>query len=310
MKYARILLSALLLGLAVAGCGISESALGDKLNFTEDKPEYRNKFDYQLANGEKPIRYGYHYVVSRTGPLYRVRVFHPEKKMMTSWRTYSTEALTLLHGPFESYWDDGSIWEQGHYAYGRKHGLWLECQPGKGKSWSGMYVNHKKEGLWTQLDTNGMVEATQIWRDGLRHGKYFEYDGDGEKRNEAIYQADTLVSELFKRPTEQSPVLSGCRQELITNPYTCTEGTLAQLFSTHIRYPETARKEGIEGTAVLQWDVLTDGSVANVRVPHALCDDIEEEVRRVFAMVPGWVPGRKGGQPVKSTLTLPVRFAR
>jgi antitoxin component YwqK of YwqJK toxin-antitoxin module len=58
----------------------------------------------------------------------------------------------------------------------RQWHTWLECEPGKGKSSSGPYQNDMKEGMWTQLDTNGLVESVYTWHEGKKHGKYFEYD--------------------------------------------------------------------------------------------------------------------------------------
>ncbi len=122
----------------VTSCGTTTGgALGDKVNYASNDQEYRNKFSYTPEEGEKVLRYWYHYIVSKVDEGYKVRIFHPDKKVLTEERTYSTPALTLLHGPYKRYWDDGSIRDQGFYQFGRRHGGWLECEPGKGKSSSG-----------------------------------------------------------------------------------------------------------------------------------------------------------------------------
>ncbi|MEP6647259.1 MAG: hypothetical protein ABJC12_09215, partial [Saprospiraceae bacterium] len=129
------------------------SSLADKKNYTDNDDQYRKLYAVNYDENEKPLRFGYNYVVSKIPEGYRVRVYQPEKKMLVEDKTYSTPALTLLHGFYKSWWDDGSIREQGPFQYGRRNGIWLWHEPGKAKSASGEYVNDQKEGLWTQLDS-------------------------------------------------------------------------------------------------------------------------------------------------------------
>src|SRR5687767_9953990 len=206
-----------------SGCTTGAAGLADKKNYTESNDEYRRKFDFKLDSAEKATRYGYHYVVSELPGTYRVRVFHPDDKTMTEEKHYSTSALTLLHGEYKSWWDDGSIREQGFYQYGRKHGIWLEKEPHQGKSASGDYLNQAKEGIWTQLYTSGMVESVYTWQDGKRHGKFFLYNSAGEKVNEGLYRNDTLIAELFKQPKLVKPYLKRCEDDQILDVNLCTD---------------------------------------------------------------------------------------
>ncbi len=290
-------------------CTTTEASLADKKFYTEDKSEYRSRYEANYGEGEKPIRYGYNYIVSTVPEGFKVRVYHPEKKMLIEEKTYSTAALSMLHGFYRSYWDDGSIHEQGTYQFGRKHGLWLEAEPYKGKSASGEYQNQRKEGLWTQLDSNGMVEAVYNWHDGKRHGKFFLYEATGEKINEGLFRNDTLIAELFKQPVMTEPYLKNCESNPLFDVYTCTENTLNLMLANELRYPSEAKKNKIEGKAFVQWDVDADGNVKNIRVPSALSDDIEEEIKRVIQRIPSYQPATKGGVPVKHTVSLPLNFA-
>ena len=290
-------------------CTTAEAALADKKNYTEDNKEYRTKYEASYGEGEKPIRYGYNYIVSSVPEGYKVRVYHPEKKMLIEEKTYSTAALTLLHGFYRSYWDDGSIYEQGTYQFGRKHGLWLEAEPSKGKSASGEYQNQRKEGLWTQLDSNGMVESVYYWHDGKRHGKFFLYDAAGEKINEGLYRNDTLLAELFKQPVIVKPYLKSCENYPLLDVNTCTDNTLNLILSNELRYPAKARQDGIQGQAFVQWDVETDGSIKNIRVPLSLSNDIEQEIIRVVQKLPPFQPATRDGIPIKHIVSLPLNFA-
>ncbi len=290
-------------------CTTTQASLADKKNYTEDKVEYKRKFEFKVDSGEKVIRYGYHYVVSTLPGIFKVRVFHPDVKILTEEKLYSTAALTLLHGEYKSWWDDGSIREQGFYQYGRKHGIWLEKEPGQGKSLSGDYFNQRKEGLWTQLDTNGMVESVHTWKDGKLHGKFFLYDAAGQKVNEGLYRNDTLIAELFKQPKIIKPFLKSCDNDLVSDVHACTDLVLPRYVYSELKYPPKAKQNKIEGSVIAQWDVAPDGSVRNIRVPQSLSNEIKEEVLEVLKKMPPWTPARKDGVPVKWTVTLPINFS-
>ncbi|HZV70349.1 MAG TPA: TonB family protein [Saprospiraceae bacterium] len=284
------------------------SSLADKKNYADDNDAYRKLYAVKFDENEKPLRYGYYYIVTKVPEGYKVRVFHPEKKMLTEDKIYSTPALTLLHGFYKGWWDDGSIREQGSYQYGRKNGIWLHHEPGQGKSSSGEYINDRKEGIWTQLDSFGVIESVYNYKDGKRYGKYFLYDASGQKTNEGLYRNDTLIAELFKLPVITLPYLKTCTKEQGVTLSACTESGLAQYVYSTIKYPTGAKKQHIEGSAFVQWDVMEDGSVQNLRLPQALSDDIEAEAKRVLRNMPAWEPARKDGVPIKWTVSIPVNF--
>lgn len=296
------------LAFQLSSCSSTQSSLGDKMNYAANDDQYKKKYDIKFEDSEKALRYGYHYVVSKVPEGYRVRVFHPDKKVMMEDKIYSTPALTLLHGFYKSWWDDGSIREQGSYQYGRKNGIWLQHEPGQGKSSSGEYINDQKEGIWTQLDSAGVIESVYTYKDGKRYGKYFLYDATGQKTNEGLYRNDSLIAELFKQSITTPPYLKSCTAQGGNTISACTESALAQYFYTTMKYPAKARQQHIEGIAFAQWDVMPDGSVKNIRVAQALSDEIESETFKVLKNMPGWEPARKEGLPIKYTVSLPINF--
>ena len=288
-------------------CTATPASLADKENYSDSDDQYRKLYPVTFDPGEKPLRYGSYYIVSQVKDGYRVRVFHPEKKTLTEDKMYSTPALTLLHGSYNSWWDDGSIREQGIYQYGRKHSVWVESEPGKGKSVSGGYLNNRKEGLWTQLDSNGIVESVYTYVDGKRHGKFYLYDASGEKINEGLYGADTLIAELFKQPVITLPYPKSCI-DYVDDKDECTEATLAHYISENLKYPSHARKMELQGIAYAQWDVTPEGEVVNIRIPASLSQEIEAEALKVIRNMPDWMPARKDGEPVRWTMSVPLNF--
>jgi protein TonB len=74
------------------------------------------------------------------------------------------------------------------------------------------------------------------------------------------------------------------------------------------RYPESARRQGIQGTSLLTLRVLADGAVGEVLVEQSAGHpDLD---RAAVEAVKTWrfEPARSGGQPVAVWVKLPVRF--
>ena len=83
---------------------------------------------------------------------------------------------------------------------------------------------------------------------------------------------------------------------------------LMKFIMTNLKYPETCRKEGIQGRVVIHFVVNTDGSIVDmekVRSPHA---DLTAEAMRIIKMMPKWTPATVGGKTVRSRFFLPVMF--
>lgn len=84
------------------------------------------------------------------------------------------------------------------------------------------------------------------------------------------------------------------------------QGGLGEL-QKKIRYPEIAKKAGVEGRVIVQFVVNEQGRVENpvvVRGIGAGCD--EEAIKAV--QTAQFTPGRQRGQPVKVKMSLPITF--
>lgn len=87
-------------------------------------------------------------------------------------------------------------------------------------------------------------------------------------------------------------------------------GALKEYVKSNLKYPETARANGIEGRCYLQFVVKADGSVSNVKVKKGVtgCPECDQEAIRLVKNMPQWKPGKKNGENTDSTFALPVTF--
>lgn len=84
------------------------------------------------------------------------------------------------------------------------------------------------------------------------------------------------------------------------------KGGLAAL-QQKIRYPEMARKAGIEGRVIIQFIVNEQGRVEDPRVVRGIGGGCDEEALRVVKKAE-FEPGRQRGQPVRVQYSLPIVF--
>lgn len=83
---------------------------------------------------------------------------------------------------------------------------------------------------------------------------------------------------------------------------------LSRFLAKELRYPADARRSGVDGKAFVQFIVLKDGSVTDVKVIKGVSPSIDEEAAHVVSIMPNWDPGMQRGKPVKARFVLPIRF--
>jgi len=76
----------------------------------------------------------------------------------------------------------------------------------------------------------------------------------------------------------------------------------------NINYPETARRDHIEGKVLVSFVVDRTGVIRNVIIKQGVRDDLDYEAMRVVKMMPKWKPGEIKGVPVSVKFTLPINF--
>lgn len=107
------------------------------------------------------------------------------------------------------------------------------------------------------------------------------------------------------RVAEVMPVLEVCKG--VEKGMMC----LIEKFYEFVKYPESARKEGLEGTAVVSFVVDLNGNVRDIQLVKKVAPSIDqaaEQAFRAFAENYKWVPGRQDGKDVKVRLNLPIKF--
>ncbi len=76
----------------------------------------------------------------------------------------------------------------------------------------------------------------------------------------------------------------------------------------NLKYPEQARKMGIEGRVFVQFVVSKDGSLTDVQAIKGIGANCDQEAVKVLKNAPRWKPGSIAGKNVGVRMILPITF--
>ncbi|MBC8045768.1 MAG: energy transducer TonB [Fimbriimonadaceae bacterium] len=85
--------------------------------------------------------------------------------------------------------------------------------------------------------------------------------------------------------------------------------TMYKWLAENIQYPDSARKNNIEGKVYAKFIVERNGSINEVTIMRGIGYGCDEEVINKLKQMPAWNPGLQQGKPVRTSYTLPVAFS-
>ena len=77
----------------------------------------------------------------------------------------------------------------------------------------------------------------------------------------------------------------------------------------HLRYPESARRNGLEGTVYIQFIIDKTGKVIDPILITDIGSGSGAEAMRVVKLMSTWIPGLQANRPVPVRFEIPVRFS-
>lgn len=81
-----------------------------------------------------------------------------------------------------------------------------------------------------------------------------------------------------------------------------------EYIKNNVKYPEEARKQGIEGTVYVTFVVEPDGSITNAKVLRGIGGSLDATALEVVKNMPAWKPGKVRGEPVPVQFNMPIKF--
>lgn len=83
---------------------------------------------------------------------------------------------------------------------------------------------------------------------------------------------------------------------------------LAKFLKANVNYPAEVAARKVGGTVMVEFVISKTGEVGNVKVVSPVDPALDREAVRVVKLMPKWIPGEQRGEPVTTTLDLPLGF--
>lgn len=150
-----------------------------------------------------------------------------------------------------------------------------------------------------QLELQEPVSTTDDTEAALNESSQSENDTQTESsvtdENENTSESSVVDNKVYS-VVEQMPNFPG------------GEEALMKFINEHIKYPQSALKQGTQGTIMLRFVVTGTGDIGEVQILKGLDPDCDNEAKRVVKSLPKFNPGMQQGRPVSVWYTTPVRF--
>lgn len=105
------------------------------------------------------------------------------------------------------------------------------------------------------------------------------------------------------------PLNRGYEQEEERDPeFPGGEQAMFDFIRRHVKYPESAVKNKVEGKVYVKFTVKADGSLTQFSVVRSVDPDLDAEALRVCEAMPNWIPGFQNGKNVNTHVIVPIIF--
>ena len=138
------------------------------------------------------------------------------------------------------------------------------------------------------------------------------------KTTEEAVQMSTVLKDTAKPvevkyiPTEVTDKLKGTPlYEVVEQMPEFPGGGIAaalEYIQKNMQYPESAKENGTQGRAMVQFVVDKEGNVTEPKVIRSVDKELDAEAIRLVKSMPKWKPGMQKGQAVAVKYTMPVLF--
>ena len=123
-----------------------------------------------------------------------------------------------------------------------------------------------------------------------------EANAQNKKVKKARTHKDTTTDDKVYEVCEQMPTYEG------------GDAALLKYLTDSVKYPELAKKHGVQGRVVIGFIVEKDGSLTDVKVLRHVDIALDAEALRVVKGMPKWIPGCQDEQLVRVRYNVPVSF--
>ena len=125
-----------------------------------------------------------------------------------------------------------------------------------------------------------------------------------------ISAAVLFTAVLCQAQTKENKIKDGVYLEVEEMPeYPGGETALMNDLIGAIKYPDEAKKNGIQGKVFVSFVIDEQGKVTNAKIERGVEASLDKESLRVVNGLKTWKPGKQKGKAVKVAYTIPINYA-
>jgi TonB family protein len=210
---------------------------------------------------------------------------------------YSSLIPLVKEGIYNEYYENGNIKVKGNYQNNRRTGLFVSY-----------YESGQKESEMEFGENE--IKYLQFWNENSEPQLYLGKGKVVKKRENgnisiSRYANYSLVEGMEIRNVEQDTLFATV-DEVAQFPGGSEE--YVKFLKKNLKYPNEARREGVEGKVYVQFIVDKSGTVSEVKSVKGIGTGCDAEAVRVIKKSPRWIPGNLKGKPVKQRMIIPIVF--
>lgn len=203
-------------------------------------------------------------------------------------------------GTFEEYYASGNISSKGLYKDNHREGHWEYYYDTTGNPlwYEFTYAEGYEEGMLKSYYPSGKIK-----REEQHHSiaETVEY-GPRKARHTSVFRRDSIFS--GKCFDEGGQPIKFSRFETMPKARYDINSSLAK----HIRYPDLARENNIEGRVVVRFRVDEQGDLQDITIMKGVSENINREAINAVKAMHNWTPAIRDDKPTSMDFTLPITF--
>ena len=137
-------------------------------------------------------------------------------------------------------------------------------------------------------------------------------DGPAQQEKEVVKSQTDAPNEADRPPSssqiqEEEPKQTFTVVEVMPE-YPGGVNEMMKFLSENIKYPMSAKENGISGKVLVTFVVEKNGLITNIKILRGIGGGCDEEAIRVLKLMPKWKPGTQRGQAVRVQYNVPIKF--
>ena len=129
-----------------------------------------------------------------------------------------------------------------------------------------------------------------------------------ESANQPREQENAAPATPTREERQAAPQAEQTPKENVGPEFQGGNYALSSYIARHINYPPAAAEKKIQGKVVVKLTISPTGQVSNAEIVQSVDPMLDAEALRLCKSLPRFTPARRNGQPVQSTMTIPINF--